>query len=299
MLNILTEKQVEEVVDSKPVGSAGEIKRMQAWLDERISKGKKTPFSEVVMLTPVLASLLLKRNENNRNLRRSNSESIRDDILSGRWHFNGESIVVSDTGVLLDGQHRCSAVMLTGHGIQVSLVFGAKEESRFTIDIGSPKSAANFLHMKGYKDTNNLAAMIGLVVQYQKMGDIPRGYTRPTKTEVVQSADEMRGVQASLDFVSSCRVLGSRSIMGFVHYVLKKRAGVVAADEFVSKLIDGSGLRKGDPIYHCRERLIAMRAYRADASERIKLIFRAWNHWRQNETIAKLIVPTNMPKLER
>ncbi len=297
MLNILTEKQAEEVI-SKPVGSAGEIKRMEAWLDERIKRGKKEPYSEVITMTPVLASLLLQRNTNNRNIMRMNGESIRNDILAGRWQFNGESIVVADTGLLIDGQHRCDAVVQTGKSITVSIVFGAKEEARYTIDIGSPKTAANFLHMKGFKDCNNMAAAIALIIQYQKDGNIPKGYTRPTKTEIVQNAEELRGIQSSIDFVNGAKSLGSRSVLAFCHYVFKKRAGVVIADEFISKLINGEGLRKGDPIYYCRERLIAMRGT-SIAGDKAGIIFKAWNHWRLGDTITKIIAPTRLPKLER
>lgn len=298
MLNVLTEKQVEEAISTKPVGTPTEIKRMEAWLDERIAKGKKEPHAEVVTLTPVLAFLLLQRNSNNRNIRRMNSEFIRNDIISDRWQFNGESIVISDTGILLDGQHRCDAVVQTGTSIRVSLVFGALEEARFTIDIGSPKSAANFLHMKGFTDTNNMAATIAQIIQYQKSGDISHGFRRPTKTEIINAVSELKGLQASIDIVSGAKALGARSCLAFCHYIFKKKAGAVAADEFILKLIDGDGLRKGDPIYYCRERLIAMKGS-IRPSDRIGLLFKAWNHWRLGDTITKIVAPSKLPKLER
>jgi hypothetical protein len=298
MLNVLNEHQIEEAISTKPVGTPTEIKRMEAWLDERIAKGKKEPHAEVVTLTPVLASLLLQRNINNRNIRRMNSEFIRNDIISDRWQFNGESIVISDTGILLDGQHRCDAVVQTGKSIRVSLVFGAEEEARFTIDIGSPKSAANFLHMKGFTDTNNMAAAIGLIVQYQKNGNVSYGYVRPTKTEIINAVEELKGLQGSIDIVSGAKVVGSRSCLAFCHYIFKKKAGVVAADEFIKKIVDGDGLRKGDPIYHCRERLIAMKG-NTRVGDRAGIIFKAWNHWRLGESVTKIIIPAKLPKLER
>lgn len=298
MLNVLSEGEVEQAIEQKPVGSPTEIKRMREWLDERIKRGKKEPHSEVATLTPVLAFLLLERNTNNRNIRRMNSESIRADIDSDRWMFNGESVVVSDTGILIDGQHRCDAVVKTGRSIRVCLVFGASEEARYTIDIGSPKSAANFLHMKGYTDTNNMAAAIGLILQYQKTGDIPYGYVRCTKTEVVSAVSELKGVQASIDMVTGARTVGSRSVLAFCHYVFKKKSGVEAADEFVSKLISGDGIRRGDPIYHCRERLISMRG-NTRAEQRAGVVFRAWNHWRLGEKVTKIVAPSKLPKLER
>ena len=300
MLNTLNEKQTEEAI-TKPAGSPTEVARMTAWLEERVAKGKKAPHSEVVALTPVLASLLLERNDgNNRNISKHNIESIKNDILSDRWLYNGESIVISATGLLLDGQHRCDAVVQTRKTIQVTLSFGARDEARFTIDIGRPKSAANFLQGMGFTDCNNLAATIALILEYQKSQDIPKSYARATKTAIVQSASELRGIQNSVDLVhgATAKGLGSRSILAFCHYTFKRRAGAVAADEFITKLIDGDGLRKGDPIYHLRDRLLTMRG-QIQQSLRCGIIFRAWNHWRLNETVNKIVAPNKLPKLER
>jgi hypothetical protein len=303
MLNVLTEKQVEEVVESRPVGSATEVKRMEAWLKERLNKGAKGPYAEVTTLTPVLASLLLQRNIGNRQIGPHNAEQIKADLLSGRWCFNGESIVISETGVLLDGQHRCSAVVETRVSIPVVLVFGPKEESRFTIDIGRPKSAANFLGMKGYRDTPSLASAISLVIEYGKTGTIAPSFKRPTKTEIVTAADELRGIQASLDAVQGCtRVrLGSRGVFAFCHYTFKRRGSKEDADEFMRLLIEGDGLRKGDPIFHCRDRLLKMEST-ARQSSRAETIFRGWNMWRRGETVNPsqgLRTYGQFPKVER
>jgi hypothetical protein len=257
----------------------------------------------VVTLTPVLASLLLQINSGNRQIGNFNAEQIKADILSGRFEFNGESIVISDSGTLLDGQHRCSAVVETRTAIPAVLVFGPKESSRFTIDIGRPKSAANFLKMKGYTDSSSLAAAIALVIQFNKTGTVPINFTRATKTEIVTAADELRGIQHSIDAVqaSTKKRLGSRSILAFCHFALKKRSSKDAADEFMAKLIEGDGLRKGEPIFHARKRLIEMDA-NARANSRVELIFRAWNAWRTGATVSpdkgiRLCGVT--PKLER
>lgn len=74
MLNVLTEKQIEEVV--KPVGSPTEVARMKSWLEERVEAGKKKRSAEVVTLTPVLASLLLERNPINRPISKRNAADL-------------------------------------------------------------------------------------------------------------------------------------------------------------------------------------------------------------------------------
>jgi hypothetical protein len=298
MLNVLTEKQIEETI--KPVGSPVEISRMVVWLDEKIAKGKKSPVAEVVTLTPILASLLLQRNPINRPIGQYNMDALRSDTSNGRFLFNGESIVVSDSGVLIDGQHRCQTVVETRGAIQAVMVFGPKEEARYTIDIGRPKTAANFLHMKGGVDTNNLSATISLLIQYAATGTLIRGSVRATKTQIVDGYERFRGIEASVAAVSDAtkKKLGSRSALAFCHYTFKRKAGVEAADHFMQKLIDGEGLRKGDPIYHTRERLLKLdRGARAET--RIEVVFKGWNAWRRNETITNIRSSGKLPKVER
>lgn len=299
MLNVLIEKQVEETI-ARPIGSPTELARMRAWLDERVKAGRKSPVAEVVTLTPVLASLLLERNPVNRPIGKYNMETLRADISGSRFVFNGESLVVSDTGVLIDGQHRCTSVIETRRPIQTVMVFGPKEEARFTIDIGKPKTAANFLHMKGGADTNNLAATIGLLIQYATHGALIHGSLKATKTQVVEGFERFKGVEASLDAVSGATKmkLGSRSALAFCHYTFKRKAGAEAADNFMQKLIDGDGLRKGDPIYHTRDRLLKLdRGARAEG--RIEIVFKGWNAWRRNEIISNIRSNGKLPKVER
>jgi hypothetical protein len=299
MLNILTEKQVEENI-AKPVGSATEISRMKLWLEEKVKAGRKSPVAEVVTLTPVLASLLLERNPVNRPIGKYNMETLRADISGSRFMFNGESLVVSDTGVLIDGQHRCSTVIETRQSIQTVIVSGPSEEARFTIDIGKPKTAANFLHMKGGVDTNNLSATIGLLIQYANTGTLVYGSVRATKTQIVEGFERFRGVEASVEAVHGATKmkLGSRSALAFCHYTFKRRAGAEAADLFMQKLIEGDGLRKGDPIYCARDRLLKLdRGARAEI--RIEIVFKAWNAWRRSETLHSIRSNGKLPKVER
>jgi hypothetical protein len=299
MLNILNEKQVEDNI-VKPIGSATEISRMRSWLEEKIKTGKKSPVAEVVTLTPVLASLLLERNPVNRPIGRYNMETLRSDVSGARFIFNGESLVVSDTGILIDGQHRCSTVVETRQPIQTVIVFGPKEEARFTIDIGKPKTAANFLHMKGGVDTNNLAATIGLLIQYATQGTLIHGSMKATKTQIVEGFERFRGVEASMDACAGATKmkLGSRSALAFCHYTFKRKAGAEAADNFIQKLIDGDGLRKGDPIYHTRDRLLKLdRGARAES--RIEIVFKGWNAWRRGESVSNIRSNGKLPKVEK
>lgn len=299
MLNVLNEKQIDEAV--KSVGSPAEVGRMTIWLEEHVAKGKKSPHAEVVTLTPVLASLLLERNPVNRPISKTNNNEIRQDMANGRYVFNGESIIISDTGTLNDGQHRCLNVLETGVPIQTVIVFGPKEETRFTVDTGRSKTVANFLSMKGRKYTHVLGPASGYILQWKQLGWIPYdGSARPSKQAILQAADTIKGIDASVEFTSDCmKTVRSHAVLAFCHHAFWKASSREDADYFMTKLIHGDGLKKGDPILYCRNRLIGM-GRNTRAGNRVELVFKCWNAHRNNHGIDHFkLSGGKLPKLER
>lgn len=300
MLNVLTEKQVDEMV--KPVGSPTEVARMKVWLDERVAKGKKSPLAEIINLTPVLAALLLECNPVNRPISKTGKGEIRQDIASGRYVFNGESIIVSDTGVLNDGQHRCLNVVETGIPIQTVIVFGPKEETRFTVDTGKSKTVSNFLAMKGRKYTHVLGAAVGMVLQAKENGYIAQGneYIRPSKQAVLAAADQLRGIDTSVEFTSvAMKTVRSHAVLAFCHHMFWKASSREDADHFMIKLMEGDGLKKGDPILYCRNRLLGM-GRGTYAGARAEVVFKCWNAHRAGHGVDHFkISGGKLPKLER
>jgi hypothetical protein len=285
-------------VDRKAI----ERERMEAWLGERIAASQKRPVAEVVALTPMLAALLLERNPINRKIAQSNNGALTSDILGGRFLFNGEAIVISKSGLLLDGQHRCNAVLETGQTITVVLVFGPEDEARFTIDIGRPKTVADFLHIKGRKHSSHVGTIARHIFMWKKLGRLAYGGlgAMVTKAEILNAADTYKGIERSVSaaFITGYRQVGTVSILGFCHWAIAKRAGYEAADWFITKLIEGDGLSKADPIYVARKKLIGMG--RGDtANARANVIFKAWNAYRRGET-PKLFYAKDdaLPKLE-
>lgn len=297
--------QVPEVADtSAPLtltkAEAEERRRMKEWLDGKIAAGKKHPISEIVTLTPVLAQLILERNPINRPINKRNASDLVQDVANKRFVFNGESIIISDTGVLNDGQHRCQTVVETKIPIPVVIVFGPKEETRFTVDTGKSKTVSNFLAMKGRMYTHTLGAASGYFLQWSKTGVVSiNGLDRPSKQAILIAADEIKGIDKSVEFTVHCmKSIRSHAVLAFCHNVFWKRSGRDAADEFIGKLIDGDGLRKGTPLWYCRERLNGM-PRGTTAQTRIELIFKCWNAWRRGEGITHLKLSGNLPKVEK
>ena len=80
---------------------------------------------EVRTLSPTLAGKLLERlPEHSRSIKRTNVDRLAKDIENGKWLFTGEPIIISDKGELLDGAHRCHAVVQAKKSIKVAVVSG-------------------------------------------------------------------------------------------------------------------------------------------------------------------------------
>lgn len=65
-----------------------------------------------ISVTPEMARELLKLNTDNRRLREHHIKYLADEITRGAWVVSLDPIAVSTEGVLLNGQHRLSAVVL-------------------------------------------------------------------------------------------------------------------------------------------------------------------------------------------
>lgn len=276
-----------------------EALRMEAWLGERINDPARRV--EIVTLTPVLARLLLARNKENRPISEVNLDRIKRDVKSGRFPFNGEAIIVSKSGELNDGQHRCRAVAETGKSIETVIVFGPDRTSRMTLNQGTVRTCGHYLSMQGHTDANGLAATAGFFWQLKTWGRLSSaGSERPTKTEITEVVEHYQDLPDSLRFCSRMGVgaICTRSLMAFCHYAIKSKAGVQAVDEFFNRLIDGNGLEKDNAILYCRNRLIVMRGTRR-VGDKAELIFRAWNIWRRGEPASRIpVVGGKLPKLE-
>jgi hypothetical protein len=125
-------------------------------------------------ISPEYAERLLATNHiNQRKLKSHVVDSYVRAMKSGLWTSgNGESIKFSDSGELLDGQHRLSAIIKSGKTVNMLVMTGIKEKNINCIDNGATRNLGDVLRVTGnvkYKiNTNSLAAFIRHF-HYQKM----------------------------------------------------------------------------------------------------------------------------------
>ena len=107
----------------------------------------------LVLLTPELAKQYLDRNySENRDVRPSNVLKLATDILSGRWNealsYVQDPIIFTDEDIMINGQHRCLAVIKANKAVNVWVQYGVHDPDKKlfkALDSGCVRQAKDFL----------------------------------------------------------------------------------------------------------------------------------------------------------
>lgn len=242
-----------------------------------------------ILLTPELAQKLLSQNSGNRIVSGLLVAEYAQAIAEGRWRYNGETIIVSKTGRLLDGQHRCLAVVKAGIAIEVALVDDVDEDVFDTLDSGKKRSAADVLGMGGISNANMVAATLGIIEKYKSGSFKAFGGAAVPNGNVRSLLLKYPSVGLSVTRVGSGFKLCAPSMMAALHFLFSE-VDIVLANEFVDELKSGASLHSTDPIFVLRERLQQNRSAKAKLSrvEVAALIIKTWNNCLASKPVKSL-----------
>lgn len=148
---------------------------------------------KAINLTPNIAKELLKSNyQKQRNISESRVNAYAQDMLSGSWVLNGETFALDQNGMLLNGQHRCTAVVKSGITIPAIFVTGLSTESFKTIDQGFLRSMAQILTIDGYKSSALLASLARTIIYYNESKQVTRSGPRCTVNMVSETVEKYK-----------------------------------------------------------------------------------------------------------
>ena len=264
--------------------------------EEREARPLRTEELEV---TPEVAREWLASMAPNRRLSNTNLNNMIHAMEEGRWHTDGSPIKFDQVGRLIDGQHRLFAIIHTGMPQTFLVVWGVSEMAMTTLDTGKTRSRADVLliHDPNIVDVNNTAAAATMMLRWEKgarNNNLRNEYL--SNDEVVVFYDEHK--DDILDAVKHGRKLqhgvgaGSNQAFALIWWLISQ-IEAEDAEFFWDRLIDGQGLESGNPIYALRE-LLRREAMTAQTRERMRadviiaLTIKAWNAYRQGESIQLL-----------
>ena len=251
-----------------------------------------------LLITPARAQAMLERNKLNRPLRHRLVKAYASDIAAGKWQMNGETIKISVDGDLLDGQHRLSAVIDANTPVRMLVIGGLPRDSFHTIDTGMRRSTAQLLAISGKENCSTLAA-IGrwLVMLENKTGE---GGLRQTQVQPQEVFDALARYPLCAHFAQAHSRKGIRTwLPASAHAVMvlaAEKYGQEVPDSFLASFGSGESLRKGDPVFELRERMIQNKTKVAKLSQNsiVAITIKAVRAYATQRTIGVLRwTPTN------
>jgi len=268
---------------------------------------------ESVQMGAVEATALLGHNTHNRALRPGRTNTYALDMLQGHWKTTGDSIKISNAGVLLDGQHRLAALIQAattgallpdGEHLEAQpelrlplvVVRGINPGAQEAMDIGANRSLRDILELnRGEKNAGHLASALRIIYAWRsgaRKTIAKRGqFTNATLLGFFdEDPDTFRTLVSTMtsEYQRGDHLLPP-SVLALVHWLFEDLAPS-DAEEFFARLQDGQGLHATDPIYELIEALKRLRKDRGHRGIAIVLAMtiKAWNAWRLGEKVTIL-----------
>lgn len=247
-------------------------------------------------ITPEKASQLLEKNINNRSVNKRAVNRMAQAMQAGEWRFNAQPIQFTLDGLLLDGQHRLMACMASGVPIECLVVWDALPDTQETMDMGSARTVADVLRLRGYTGHHAVAAFGRRVALAKKYGT--RAGIVNSKYEVSNGAvlEAIEGVDDLPRYtVGAQRVCHGLSLtaaqIGFFMYWFDS-IDREDSEFFWSRVRTGEGLYEGNPIYALRRIALGRDTSGIGTNyhqhQTAGLVLKAWNKFRLGEEVQRL-----------
>ncbi len=260
---------------------------------------KKEILFEKVVVTPELATALLKLNTENRPVKSGVLAKYIKDLQNGTFHFTGDSIKISKDKVLLDGQHRLMAIVSADIPMKLHIQAGLDPAVFTVLDTGSSRSISDIMALKHYKYYTQVATVARLVDTILK--DKPIG---GADSKLTRGNNEQLAIVESLDkdlLEESCTVamesrnrnrLIDRNLIAAMHYVIALGDKKSTFQDFVYLLSTGDGLGSSNftSVWLLRNKLIEnMTAHsKLTMSAKYFLLVSCWNAFVKNKVMKRL-----------
>ena len=249
---------------------------------------KKTNImTNVEAWNPELAKEALSKGGANRRVNSSKVSIYAAMMKDGKWEMNGETVKLSRTGKIIDGQHRLHAIVKSGKTVKILTVRNLAPKTQATVDNGFKRTTAHVLEIQGEKNATNLAFALSLICRSDS-GQLHtvrhRGeHKRPRRDECVAKLKSNPDIRHYVNhkFTTHFKQIASSGLFAFCWYTCAKKHPDLA-DMFYEQLAMGVAMGTEDPVWHLRERLLRSRhtedpRYKLDTLQKLQLVAYAWN----------------------
>ncbi len=253
-----------------------------------------------VTITPEDAAQLLEANGSNRPLNEQHVKRIARQIMDGKWRYNGDTIKISSTNDILDGQHRLWAIIEAKQAVETIVVKGIEPDAFATIDtLRKPRSGSDVLALVGVTRQRS-AVSVGLqwLIRWQKkvLEEYRAPENRIENSDIEEAYRNNPGIVRAAERANKLRGVTNPGMLTFFYFVLSNRNPDLA-ERMMHTLENPSGIGIDDPFFRLRMYFLNQTS-RKDALVTIALMVKAANaahkgkdvkllNWRNQGTFAE------------
>jgi hypothetical protein len=215
-------------------------------------------------ITPAYARMVLEREDPNRRIQLIWVNSYARDMSEGRWLSNGQPVIFSDTGKLLDGKHRFLACVKANVSFTTMVVRGVPDSVMPSLDTGHSRNVSNTLQINLEQNYAMLGATIQglLVYKNQSGGQTGVGtlyYAKVSPLRAIAILDKNKGLRESVAIVRRQKNTKgiTPSVVATVYHLAAQVAGnKKEADRWLRGLTTGANLDSYDPVLALRNAML-------------------------------------------
>ena len=229
-------------------------------------------------ITPEEAKYILEHmNINNRRLNREYVNLLVRNIRSNEWELDGSPIKISNTGVLIDGQHRLHACVITGQPIETLIVTGLPNSAFGVVDTNRPRTGAMYLEHQGIKNAAAIQAAIKTITYYKTRGS--RSLQKLSPKTISTVYHKYTGLQESCaKYKNAASGLARPSVVVGLHYLMSL-VDPMLADDYMDGITKGMNLEDTEPAFVIRKKLLKLRFEKTHLTQQqqMSLVIKGWN----------------------
>ena len=284
-----------------PPARNGKAKQQEATVSvtEELQSGLR---ASIEAINADKARELLEGNTSNRNLRSGYITRLADQFVSGTMIGGVGSVILTDEGRLLEGQHRLHALIsadrkkpgIVWHAV---VVRGQIPEAMAVIDTGLSRRLSDFLKMERHeKYSSTLAGALTSYYRLLRRLDIDKNVWQasvPSNFACLDLLDNNPQIREAVHVISTMRARANIHFpptLAAPMFCMMESVETGAGLSFFTALQSGMFGEDQQPLHRLREHLITTESHpdvRPYAPTRIRWATAGWNAWRSGVTIER------------
>jgi len=177
-----------------------------------------------------------------RLMKHNNYYKLVRDIKAGKWVENGQTIVISDLGNLINGQHRVRAFLACGFFPQVLVVKGVNEELGYkTTDTGTSRTAGDVFKAHGIPNYTHAGTISSKLIRILNK-ETSTGQKAPSFQELLECYFEREAdIQYWMHTYTPLNTIIPKTVRGAINAYLDPIIGADVIHEFWKQVESGIG----------------------------------------------------------